>query len=253
MQIRQLLPRPLRIQYVRLYNRLQQRLAPDPSRHPELKYQDELAFWKSRWELDGGHLRNDHYRRLMLAMAERADESFLDGKIVGDFGCGPRGSLVWTKTAALRVGIDVLADRYAEYFADNLLSHGMVYVKSTERVIPIPSDFLDVLFTLNAMDHVFDFATMCREVRRVLKPGGEFIGSFNLHEPPTPGEPQMLEESIVNDALLRDMNILSYRVGRQGPESDRYQHLLASELGCDPDERGLLWVRARKPSYSHSQ
>ena len=116
----------------------------------------------------------------MLAMAEEPDDNFLKGKIVADFGCGPRSSLFWASSASLKIGIDVLADRYADEFTDNIISHGMIYLKSTEKVIPLPSNFVDVMFTLNAIDHVDSFSNMCSEIIRVLKPGGDFIGSFNL-------------------------------------------------------------------------
>ncbi len=119
----------------------------------------------------------------MLAMAEEKDTDFYEGKIIADFGCGPRGSLVWAEKPCFRIGIDALADIYADEFTDNIINHGMIYVKSTEKVIPLPSNSIDIMFTLNAVDHVDCFSEMCDEIIRVIKPGGEFIGSFNLEEP----------------------------------------------------------------------
>lgn len=55
---------------------------------------------------------------------------------------------------------------------DNIISHGMIYLKSTEKVIPLPSEFVDIIFTVNAIDHVNNFEIMCDEIIRVLKPGG---------------------------------------------------------------------------------
>lgn len=98
------------------------------------KYEAELEFWRSRLQSDGGVFANNTYERLMLGMAEEADREFVRGKIVADCGCGPRGSLVWADCAQVRIGIDVLADRYAEEFMDNIISHSMIYVRSTERV-----------------------------------------------------------------------------------------------------------------------
>src|SRR6185437_14216387 len=109
-----------------------------------------------------------YYERLMLGMAEEPNADFLSGKIVADFGCGPCGTLVWAPHALVRIGIDVLADRYADEFPEVIRSHGMIYVKSTEKVIPLPSDSVDVLFTLNAIDHVSDFPAMCSEIIRVI-------------------------------------------------------------------------------------
>jgi SAM-dependent methyltransferase len=212
----------------------------------------ELAFWKSRLEIDKGHFENSHYERLMLGMAGESDADFLAGKIVADFGCGPRGSLVWASPARMRIGIDVLADRYADEFTSSILSHGMVYLKSTEHVIPLPSDFVEVMFTLNAMDHVDNFSAMCREIVRVIKPGGLFIGSFNLEEPALPTEPQRLTEAVIKEHLLDHLEVQSYRVtGKPKATSvapaDVYAPFFNGDLSYTAGEEGYLWVRAKKP------
>ena len=212
------------------------------------KSDEELSFWKRRLQIDNGRFRNSHYERLMLAIADETTDDFLRGKIVADFGCGPRGSLVWAGSALLRIGIDVLSDRYAEEFPDEIASHNMVYVKSTEKVIPLPSDFIDVMFTLNAMDHVDQFETACNEIVRVLKPGGEFIGSLNLEEPPSPCEPQQLTEEVIGQKLLRRLQVQSYRLAQRGPEEDEYAPFFNGSASYTPGQGGVLWVRARKPS-----
>lgn len=165
--LKTVIPEPVRQALRPLTRPLLNRLIP--------KHDAELNFWRSRFEVDKGKFSNSHYERLLLAMAEEPSDDFLSGKIVADFGCGPRGSLVWASSALLRIGIDVLADRYADEFTDNIVSHGMIYLKCTENAIPLPSDFVDVMFTLNAMDHVDNFPVMCKEIIRVLKPGGEFL------------------------------------------------------------------------------
>lgn len=210
------------------------------------KYWAELGFWQSAHQADGGAFNNSFYRGLMLGMAGEEDASFLAGKIVLDFGCGPRGSLVWATPARLRVGVDVLVDRYAEAFPADLIAHGMVYVKCTERVIPVPSDFADVVYTLNAMDHVNAFPAMCRELLRILRPGGDFIGSFNLEEPRSPTEPQRLTEETIRRELLDHLEVQSYRATLPGPEnvySPFFEGLIPYEQG----RKGVLWTRARKP------
>ena len=58
----------------------------------------------------------------------------------------------------------------------------MCYVRSTEKTIPLPSNYVDVLFTLNAIDHVARFEVMCKEILRILAPGGDFFASFNLDD-----------------------------------------------------------------------
>ena len=179
-------------------------------------------------------------------MADQHDDSFLRGKIVADFGCGPRGTLTWAKSARLRIGIDVLSDKYADSFKETIIQHDTIYVKSTERVIPIPGDFVDVVFTLNAMDHVDNFRLMCQEIIRIIKPGGEFMGSLNLEEPATVCEPQCLNEELINQELLKHMQTLSYRIALPGPEGDNYKNFYENNLHHEGGQRAILWVRARK-------
>ena len=218
-----------------------------PLRRFHGKYNEELAFWRERFE--AGQLTDPGtgpgYERLMLGMAEEPDKDFVDGKIVADFGCGPCGTLVWAHNALLRIGIDVLADRYADEFPNTIRSHDMIYVKSTEKIIPLPSDFVDVLFTLNAIDHVSDFPAMCDEIIRVIRPGGLFIGSFNLNEPWSITEPQQLNESTIDVHLLDRLEIRSYRTSRQG---QGYEPLIAGATEYEPGEKGFAWVKATKPS-----
>jgi SAM-dependent methyltransferase len=213
----------------------------------------ELNFWRSKFEIDKGKFNNSHYERLLLAMAEEPSDDFLSGKIVADFGCGPRGSLVWASSALLRIGIDVLADRYADEFTDNIVSHGMIYLKSTENMIPLPSDFVDVMFTLNAMDHVDNFPVMCKEIIRVLKPGGEFIGSFNLEEPRSACEPQQLNERIIKENLLNYLEVQSYRITKKGPKENLYAPFFDGVLSYELGQEGYLWVRGRKPALQLSE
>jgi SAM-dependent methyltransferase len=216
------------------------------SRH-ENKNDAELAFGRSRLEIDKGKFTNSHYQKIMLAMAEESSDDFLKGKIVADFGCGPRGSLVWINSASLRIGIDVLVDRYANAFKENITSHGMIYVKSTEKVIPLPSDFVDTMFTLNAIDHVDNFDVMCQEILRVLRPGGELIASFNLEEPASSCEPQQLNEKIIKENLLNHLDIQSYRITKKGPTENQYAPFYEKDLSYEIGQEGFLWVRAKKP------
>ena len=122
----------------------------------------------------------------------------------------------------------------------------MVYLKCTEKVIPLPSDFVDVMFTLNALDHVDSFTDMCSEIFRVIKPGGEFIGSFNLEETASQNEPQQLNERIIKRNLLDLLEVKSYRITKKGPEEDLYLPFFDGNLSYETGQEGFLWVRARK-------
>jgi len=208
----------------------------------------EMHYWRSRLRIDKGKFNNAHFKKFILAMAEESNDNFLKGKIVADFGCGPRGSLAWANSARLRIGIDVLADQYANAFKDNIISHGMIYLKSTESVIPLPSDFVDIMLTHNVIDHVDNFPVMCHEIMRVLKPGGQFIGSFNLEEPASPCEPQQLNEKIIKENLLKHLEVQSCRVTAKRPKEDPYAPFFNGNLSYQPGQEGYLWVKAKKSS-----
>jgi ubiquinone/menaquinone biosynthesis C-methylase UbiE len=131
-------------------------------------------------------------------------------------------------------------------FKDYMIGHGTIYVQSTEEVIPLPSNFVDVLFTVNAIDHVDNFDVICEEILRILKSGGEFIGSFNLGEEPSLCEPQCLDINMIDHTLLKSMEVTSYRLAAIGPAGDRYQYLLNNDLNYQEGGLGCLWVRAKK-------
>lgn len=211
------------------------------------KAEEEVGYWQRRFEAEGGVLENGWYGRILSAIAGEADQSFVRGKIIADFGCGPRGSLCWATEARDRIGIDLLADTYMRF---GIREHNMVYVCSTESSIPLPSDYVDIMCSMNSMDHVVDFQQMCDEVLRVLRPGGLFIASFNLHEPPTPTEPLTLTEGLINRSLLDKLQVETRRTAprAQGP-GGVYRHLLEGETRpVASSEMGYLWVRATKPA-----
>ena len=211
------------------------------------KYDVELSFWKNNYLEDNKSFRNNWYQRIMLAMAQERDNSFIKGKIIADFGCGPRGSLVWAEEASIRIGIDVLSDLYVDEFFESLVNHNMIYLKSTEKIIPLPNNFVDVMFTMNAIDHVNNFSLMCQEILRTIKPGGELIAGFNINEPPTPTEPQQLTEDIIKASLLDKMKILSYRITERPRNSSKlYEAFFTNNLSYKEGEEGFLWVRAVK-------
>ena len=92
-----IIPQPVRQALRPITRQILNRLIP--------KYDAELNFWRSRLKINKGKFSNSHYERLLLAIAEEPSDDFLSGKIVADFGCGPRGSLVWASSALLRIGM----------------------------------------------------------------------------------------------------------------------------------------------------
>ncbi|MBR5598256.1 MAG: methyltransferase domain-containing protein [Lachnospiraceae bacterium] len=214
---------------------------------PENKYEAELDFWKVRYQEEKLEFKNDFYKDFMLSIAEESSDEFWKNKIVADFGCGPRGSLKWTNTPTMKIGIDVLVPEYLKKFGDNMITHEMVYVTSSEQYIPLPDESVDVLVTTNALDHVRDLESMCKELIRILKHNGTLLASFNINEPKTETVPYTLTVSLLEDMLLKYFNISTYRLA-YADEKDAYLNVKNNRLieKIEEDRRGVLWVRATK-------
>jgi SAM-dependent methyltransferase len=212
---------------------------------PPDKLLTELGYWEKIYKSRGNTFNNSWYINIMLPMSGETTDSFLNDKVVADFGCGPAGSLTWAKSARERIGIDVLADQYSKYF--DLTNHNMKYICCSETHIPLEDNTIDILYTLNAMDHTKYFDVMSKECLRVLKPGGLFIGSFNLNELPSATEPQMLTESLVQKYFLQYCECTSYRITKTGAAGKRFDYFFkADDLPAGTQKVCMLWVRGYK-------
>lgn len=213
----------------------------------EYKHEAELNYWRGCFEAENGKFYNAHYETIMLGIAQERDENFWHNQVVADFGCGPRGSLQWAKAPSLRIGIDVLASQYLEEFGNNLVSHNMIYVPSSEWYIPIPNESIDCLCTINSLDHVKNLDIMCQEIMRIMKPKGLLLASFNINEPACACEPQTLTERLLEEVLLKYFDVETYRLAHK-IKGATYDDVLNNRVlqSLAPDEEGILWVRARK-------
>jgi len=214
---------------------------------PGVKLLSELSYWHKCYKAEGNRLNNDFYAKLMLSIADEENDLFLQDKVVADFGCGPRGSLVWAESAQLRIGIDVLTNRYLHSFPGELSRHGMLYVTCSESHIPIPNEFCDVVYSVNSLDHVQNLLPICNELRRILKPGGILIGSFNLNHEPQLAEPQKISENTLRKMLFRDYDIQHWWLSAPGAAANRYQPLYTRELINPGKSEAYLWARVIKP------
>jgi SAM-dependent methyltransferase len=213
--------------------------------HPPDKYQAELNYWKELYSTSDNNFNNSWYANIMIPMSGEINDEFLRNKIVADFGCGPAGSLLWAKAARERIGIDVLSDKYAKLF--DLTKHDIRYVTCSETHINLEDNSVDMLYTLNAMDHTEFFDIISRECLRILKPGGQFFGSFNLNEPVTVNEPQVLTESLIQRHILQYLECTSYRLTEKGLEGGRFNHFFEhDDLPSGIQKECILWVRGNK-------
>ena len=157
----------------------------------------EMAYWRSVLgacpiQHAGIGIRGN---AILMAIGDIQDESFFAGKIVVDIGCGPRGSLCWMQSARERIGVDPLAERYLEF---GVSQHNMVYVAAPAEKIPLISGCADIVTSFYALHYVESIRRAWAEIRRIVKPGGCFIGAMNLV-----GEASRREPSVITLAKAR--------------------------------------------------
>lgn len=207
------------------------------------KYEGEMSFWKAIHMQEGFH--SSFYQDYILGVADETDDSMFDNRIVVDFGCGPQGSLAWTDKPKMKIGVDVLAAQYYENFPEELSKHNTIYVTSTEKVVPLPSAFCDILITLNSLDHVYNFESIVLELLRILKLGGILLGGFNLNEPKTECEPQTLTLDRLEKGWLSHFDMVYYKLCIKegevivGTNLDDIRDVLKGR-------EAVLWLRANR-------
>lgn len=208
----------------------------------------EMDFWRMQYRREGKTLGRAHYEKTMREMSRPLGAKDFEDKVVCDFGCGPRGSLTWLTGNAHCIGIDVLATAYMNEFPDVLRDNQMTYVTCSENHIPMQSAKADIIFTMNALDHVLNLQEMCDEIVRILKPGGYLIASFNLGEEATVTEPQSLDEAMLNQILLNNFSELSKRIAPKDDEKGYSYFFAEGELPDVNDGPRLMWFVGQKKS-----
>lgn len=115
----------------------------------------------------------------------------LRGRVL-DVGAGPLPS------ATVFNGIELycLDPMYHSYLAAGYPLHhyNARFVHAPCESIPLEDDFIDVVLSVNAIDHVDDFERSAAEIRRVLKPGGRLAMHVHYH-PPISVEPIELSDT----------------------------------------------------------
>ena len=141
-------------------------------------------------------LRVMQFPRYLHALALDADA--LRGKRVLDVGCGPFPNLLVFEDCE-RHGLDPLTESYrkAGFPLDLWTSEGFEYHAAPAERMPFPDGHFDAVVSVNAVDHVDDFPSVAREVRRVLKPGGMLRLQVNYHRP-TVTEPVQLDDEMMH-------------------------------------------------------
>lgn len=209
----------------------------------------ELSYWRGRYQDENQNFINSHYKDLMLSILNIDTISIFDNKVVADFGCGPRGSLEWINNASECIGIDVLANEYIKIFDKSTAKHNMLYVNSTEDYIPLKDNSIDILFTINSLDHVNNLEKMTQEILRILKKNGIFGGSFNLFEESSSCEPQTLNPKIIKECLIDYLKDVKIRYAiKSNPTYENFKNKNYLDLSFNDilDFPVIMWVSGIK-------
>lgn len=154
-----------------------------------LKYQ-----WRDSWKT----LYRNHLRNLFNIGCQ------FPGKIVVDVGCGPVG-VISVVEAQKKVGVDPLIDEFRRIFKD--LEPDVEYINAKAEDLPLPDDYVDVVFCVNTLNHVQDPERALRQIARILKPEGPFY--FDVHDNPrSPEHPHVFTRDSLFYMLKKHFHVL---------------------------------------------
>lgn len=105
----------------------------------------------------------------------QAATTLVEGKVVLDIASGSGyGSAFLGTTAKLVYGVDINADAIA-YAKKNYASKNVSFIKGDGIKIPLEDNAVDVVVSFETIEHIEDYKTFMKEVKRVLKDDGLLI------------------------------------------------------------------------------
>lgn len=151
------------------------------------------------------------------------EDDSLKGKKVLDLGCGPHGGLIGF-TDCDKFGVDHLIEEYKK-IGYPLNKHGIKYYQAKSEKLPFPGSYFDVVVCVNALDHVDYLKKTIKEISRVLKRSGKFIGQINFRDKATATEPIVLNHKMLISMLLKNNLILVKKIFQYHiNQEDRYYY-----------------------------
>jgi SAM-dependent methyltransferase len=158
------------------------------------------------------------------------------GKTILDLGCGPYPLSIAFEDCHI-IGLDPLVHEYeAAGFPLSEFADRVTFVRGFAEDMPFSSKSFDAVISVNAIDHVDDFAGAAREISRVLKEDGVLRMQVHYHAP-TKLEPNALDD----DKILEHLGHLGIK---------KVSEELPSITARDPDsittvapgERFVVWA-----------
>lgn len=155
------------------------------------------------------------------------DPQAWSGKTVVDLGAGSRLRTKYFEGANL-IAVEPLGDRFvAEIPWSDLGDASALYSRPAEERIDELAGTVDLLVSINVLDHCFDVGSILRNVRDYLKPNGLAFLSFDRHETPDDMHPLVLTEEVCGEAFeSAGLEVLKVSRGASGlaGNSQTYGH-----------------------------
>jgi SAM-dependent methyltransferase len=183
------------------------------------------TYWERRWQIARSQVQR------VLSEAAIEDEGYFAGKVTVEVGPGPLG-FPDACPSRVSIGVDPLAERYA---AHGLLlpNSRAIYVAARAEEIPLLSASAGVVLARNTLDFVDDPAEALREMRRLLRPGGQLILLFDVDHVPSPSQPNGLTLEGVRGAL-EGMTVTHQHSWDEAFGHDGHRVVLVAELDLPP-------------------
>lgn len=182
-------------QLAEILNRLERPTTVDPETWSSVAQPGELAFHKRtniRSGADWPASNAAFWKRRGFA------PDGWERKLVVDVGAGSRLRTLYFRDAKI-AAIEPLADRYiAEVEWQDLDQADELYAVPAEKDISDLHGRADLLVSMNALDHGYDFEAAVANIRRYLKPDGLAHLSFDPHD-----RPDDLHQLLLDDQTAR--------------------------------------------------
>lgn len=103
---------------------------------------------------------------------------YLDGKAILEIGPGslPHRDL-WQGKPGLFISVDVDPEFHILAEKKSQSSFQAVTRKREDTALPLPDETVDIILTFYSLEHITNLEENVKEFRRVLRPGGKFVGA----------------------------------------------------------------------------
>ena len=131
------------------------------------------------------------------------NENEYNGKNILDLGCGSKLRAKFFKNSFI-YALEPLADKFiAEIDWCDLRDAHKVYSSPAEKLIPEMVNNMDLVFSINVIDHCYDFNIIVNNLYQYTKKGGLCLLSFDLHDKIDPMHPIILTDDFATEVFKK--------------------------------------------------